>query len=152
LLAAVALQAVELDSTRLDFRDVQLSPLSDPAWASVRDDYRHLRLVPLHLLWVCRYDKKLVNRLSYEAYRRQLTFNSGNFMRKQAGVKALCKQHVPASEPIDPDTIYVVERSYLRDFHGRDTTCGLIDRLTVCVASSGDTPLRKRLLAHPVVP
>ncbi len=149
---ALVLQAAELDTERLDFSDVQLAPLTDPAWASAGESYEHLRLVPLHLLWVCQYDHRLVNRLSQEAYHQKLTFNSGNFMRKQAGVKALCKQHVGPGEAIDAETIYVLGRGYLGDFHGRDVSCGLIDDLTVCVANARDSSLRRALTRRPLVP
>jgi hypothetical protein len=142
LAAAVALQATELDVERLDFSDVDIRPLRDPIWASAGEDYRHLRLVPLQLLWVCKYDHRFVNRLSYEAYRRKLTFNSGNFMRKEPGMKRLCNRGLEPDERIDPDTIYVVERKFLRDFAARGAACGVVEGLHVCVSADKATKLR----------
>lgn len=152
LLVAVALQATEIKAERLDFSETDLAPMRDPAWRSTRNDYRHLVMLPLNLLWVCEYDYGRVDRLSYEAYRRNLTFNSGNFGRKQAGVKKLCRVHLSRGQELDPDTIYVVDRRYLRDFSGRDASCGVIDALTVCVSNKKRTALLNALGKNPVHP
>jgi hypothetical protein len=144
LLAAVVLQAAELKASRLDFHEVAFRPLTHSAWAESEASYQHLALVPLHLLWVCRYDHTLVNRLAYEAYRRRWTFNSGNFMRKQRGVKALCDAPIAP----DPDTIYVVGPRQRRTLAQSNFTCGPLDDLTVCVASDRPTPLLSALLHH----
>jgi hypothetical protein len=147
LLAAVLVQAAELDATRLDFRDVALHPLEHPAWAESEASYRHLALVPLHLLWVCRYDHALVNRLSYEAYRRRWTFNSGNFMRKQAGVEALCDAPLRPA----PETIYVLgDRRPARILEAAGFACGRLDGLGVCVPGHEPTPLLAAIRESPL--
>jgi hypothetical protein len=137
LLAAVLLQTAELKASRLDFHEVAFRPLAHSAWAESEASYEHLALVPLNLLWVCRYDHTLVNRLAYEAYRRRWTFNSGNFMRKQAGVKELCDAPIVP----DPATIYVVGPRQRRTLTQSNFTCGPLDGLTVCVSSDRATPL-----------
>jgi hypothetical protein len=145
LLTAVVLQAAELDPSKLDFHEVQLDRLEHSAWAESEAAYQHLALVPLNLLWVCRYDHTLVNRLAYEAYRRRWTFNSGNLIRKQAGVKALCD--APISP--DPDTIYVADPRQRRILTASNFTCGRLDGLSVCVSSARPTPLLTALRASP---
>jgi hypothetical protein len=145
LVVALTLQASELHAARLDFSDVDVKPLRAPAWSSVGKDYRHLRLVPLQLLWVCKYDHKFVNRLSYEAYRQKLTFNSGNFMRKEPDTKRLCNKGLEPGERIDPDTVYVVDRKFLNDFTARGAACGVLDGLNVCVSAEKATALREAL-------
>jgi hypothetical protein len=141
LVAALALQAVELNPERLDFSDVDVKPLRDPLWTSAGQEYQHLRLVPLQLLWVCKYDHKFVNRLSYAAYRQKLTFNSGNFMRKEPDTKRLCDRGLEPTEQVDPETVYVVERKYLRELTERGAACGRIEGLHVCVSAEKSTRL-----------
>lgn len=143
LLAAVVLQAAELKASKLDFHDVPLDRLEHSAWAESEASYQHLALAPLQLLWVCRYDHKLVNRLAYEAYRRRWTFNSGNFGRKQPGVKELCDAPITP----DPETIYVVGPRQRRTLTKSHFTCGPLDGLTVCVSSDRPTPLLTALQA-----
>ena len=145
LLAAVVLQAAELNPSKLDFHEVAFRPLEHSAWAESEASYQHLALVPLNLLWVCRYDHTLVNRLAYEAYRRRWTFNSGNFMRKQAGVKELCDAPITP----DPETIYVAGPRQRRTLMQSNFTCGALDGLTVCVSSDRATPLLTALRAAP---
>jgi hypothetical protein len=143
LLVAVLLQASELKASRLDFHEVALRPLKHPAWAASAASYEHLALAPLHLLWTCPYDPKLVNRLAYEAYRRRWTFNSGNFGRKPPDAKQLC------DAPIVPDrsTIYVPARRHQRQLERAGFSCGPLDGLTVCVASDRPSPLLAALRA-----
>jgi len=149
LVAALWLQVAELDPSQLDFTPVPLRPLRHPAWRTVSADYRHLRLVPLHLQWVCRYDAFLVNRLSFEAYRRHLTFNSGNFMRKEPGMQALCEKGLAPDEALDPATIYVIDPAFAHEFHARGAVCGAIDDLGACVAGDRPTRLAAALRARP---
>ncbi len=142
LLGAVGLQVFELDRERLDFRPVPLSPLKDPAWEASTGAYRHLAMTPLNLLWVCRYDPSRVNRLSYEAYRRGWTFNSGNFMRKEPGVEALCHQ---SPSPPDPATIYVVDGGHVPAFRSANFACGTLERFNVCVARDRPSAILKAI-------
>jgi len=148
LAAALVAQWLELDPSRLSFARMPLDPLQHPVWSTVARDYKHLRLVPIHLLWVCRYDPHLVNRLSYEAYRRHLTFNSGNFMRKEPGVERLCEQG-PEPGPLDPETVYVVDPAFVGTFRERNAVCGAIDGVLACVAGR-PTPLAAVLQRGPV--
>jgi hypothetical protein len=150
LLVAVLVQGAEFKQDRLSFRELPMARLSHPAWSSVSGHYKHLETVPLHLLWVCRYDARLVDRLSYEAYRRKLTINSGNVMRKEPGVKALCERHLRPEQPLDPQTIYVVDERYLGDFRRADAACGAIDELIACVSTSNPSPMLDAVRARPV--
>ena len=83
----------------------------------------------------------MVNLLSYVAYRHKLTFNSGNYMRKEPGVKELCARTLEPDEVIDPDTIYVVERQLRRALEQRGAVCGLVDGLNVCVDRDKPSPM-----------
>ncbi len=151
MLAAVLLQAVELDPGRLDFEPRPMERLVDPAWASLSGDYRHLALHPLHLLWVCRYDERLVNRLSYEAYRRRLTFNSGNLARKPPGIQRECERHLRPDE-FDEETVYVVRGgAFVADFRAVEASCGVVDGLVVCVSSRQRTPMLAAVERRPVM-
>lgn len=144
LFAAVALQGAELKTSELDFKDVALHPLRHAAWAESADAYAHLALVPLNLLWVCRYDHALVNRLSYEAYRRHWSFNSGNFMRKPPGTSALCNAPVDLSL----DTIYVATGRPPRALTQGGYECGRLDGLIVCVTRERPTALLTAVREH----
>jgi hypothetical protein len=141
LLGAVMVQAAELVPDRLSFRDIPMVELRHPAWSRAREHYLHISTLPLHLQWICRFDMHLVNRLSYEAYRRKLTFNSGNIMRKEPGVQSLCERHLGTETPIDAQTIYVVDPAYLSDFRGKNVVCGQLDGLNVCVSQANPSPL-----------
>jgi hypothetical protein len=150
LLAAVILQAAEFDPKRLTFDEVALRPMRHPVWQSLGADYQHLQVVPLHLLWECRYDRKLIDRLLMQAYRNRLTFNSGNYMRKQPEVKRLCEQHLPSGQALDAQTVYVVEREYLADFVARQAVCGKLDGVTICADGRRQTDLIAALRSQPL--
>jgi hypothetical protein len=145
LVLAVGAQAAELNPKPLSFEPARFEPLRDPIWATTSGSYRHLALQPLQLLWVCPYDHQLVNRLSYEAYRRKLSFNSGNFMRKEPNLKPLCRLRVGREAPLDEQTVYVVDRRHLADFGRAGAVCGRVDGLAVCVDGARDTPLLRLL-------
>jgi hypothetical protein len=147
LLAAAAVQFFELNRAKLEFRPRAIDAFSDPVWSSVAQDYAHLELAPLQLKWVCAFDEPLVTRASYEAYRRKLTFNSGNFVRKPPGVQTLCGRVPDRNDAIDPRTIYIVAPAYLRAFLRPDVVCGVVDAMHVCVSRESATPLRLGLQA-----
>lgn len=146
---AVFAQAAELDRSPLNFAPVPLDPLGDPAWASAGPHYRHLALMPVHLLWVCRYDPHLVHRLSYEAYRRKWSFNSGNIMRMEPGIRALCERGLAPGTPLDPGTIYVIDPGLRSQFAERGAVCGLLDGLLTCVEDDPRSPLVVALRRQP---
>lgn len=150
LLAAVLAQAAELKPDGIHFEAVNIRAPRHPAWSESRADYRHLELVPLQLLWVCRYDRRHVDRVAWLAYRNRLTFNSGNYMRKERGLERECDRHLPSDQPLDPATIYVVDDDYLKDFTARQAVCGGIDGLRVCVDGARPTALSRALQAHPL--
>ncbi|HMI94564.1 MAG TPA: DUF6311 domain-containing protein [Polyangiales bacterium] len=148
LLAAVVSQAAELERKQLDFQPVELATLDAPVWQTLPDHYRHLALAPMHLKWNCRYDEALVHRVSYEAYRRGLTINSGSVARKELAVKALCKRELAAPVSLEPRTVYVLDRKHLRYFR-EHAVCGRIDGLLICVSDQRKTPLLEVLRRDP---
>ena len=139
LLAALALQASELKRKRLDFHAVELHRLRAPAWATLEHDYQHLELVPMQLKWVCRYEGDLINRTSYEAYRRKLTFNSGNAGRKEQALITRCRRKPKRTVAVDSHTVYVLHPAYRRFFV--DAVCGWLDGLVVCASNQRETAL-----------
>jgi len=148
LLAAVVLQAAELKRKRLDFHPVALDALSAPVWATLPGHYRHLALVPMQIKWACPYDDAVVNRVSYEAYRRHLTINSGNAARKELELRELCKGRLRAPVDLEPHTVYVLD-SKVRRYFRKDAACGWIDGLLVCASDKRETPLLEVLRRDP---
>jgi Family of unknown function (DUF6311) len=138
LALALVLSAAEQDPQQLSFDAVPLLTLRHEAWQSTSVDYAHLELVPLQLQWECRYNPALVDALSYEAYRRRLTFNSGNFMRKEPNVRALCGKDPSV---LDARTVYVVEPARVASMRQLGATCGRLDGLYVCVSEARATHL-----------
>jgi hypothetical protein len=147
LALALFLRVAEQDPDRVHFDPLPLRALADPVWQSSERDYKHLALVPIHLQWNCQYDAPLVDALSHEAYRRKLSFNSGNFMRQEPGTHALCGQSV---SPLDAHTVYVVEPAYVASLKQQNAACGVLDGLYVCVTNARATALRTALLRTPL--
>lgn len=145
LLSALALSAAEQDPHRLQFAAIPLARLDDRAWDDASEKYVHLELVPLHLQWDCVYNAPLVDALSNFAYGHKLTFNSGNFMRKQPNPKALCEQDV---RTLDPHTIYAVDAPRLAAMRGLGAVCGVLNGFSFCAAPR-DTLLVAGLRAAP---
>jgi hypothetical protein len=105
--------------------------------------------MPVHLLWVCRYEPHLVHRLSYEAYRRKWSFNSGNIMRMEPGIQALCERGLAPGAPLDPATVYVIDPAFRPQFAERGAVCGLLDGLLTCVRNDPQSPLVAVLRQRP---
>lgn len=143
---ALALQAGELKRERFSFHDVPLQPLSHPAWQAL-GQYRHLEAVPAQLLWLCRYDPALVNRLSHAAYHHKLTFNSGNPTRAEPGMRERCERQFKRRTALDRATVYIVEPEYAAAFRPRNAVCGTLDGLFTCVSKSNPTALTDALRA-----
>lgn len=148
LLAAVLVQGAELERGNFTFFPAPMERLKHPVWASVSEDYRHMELVPSQLKWISRYDELLVNRVSYEAYRRRLTFNSGNAARRDRRATLATRKPVPARVEPGTRTIYVVEPRFRFRF-GSDATCGKLDGLVICVATRHETALLEALRQNP---
>lgn len=136
--------------------------LSDPRWKLIRTDrYRHMAVVPT-TLWGCYgvTDKegRLSGRialLSLEAYRANLTFNSGYFARLTVGSAESCvAQDLAASRHLDADTLYIFghEPAILTYVPGSITPqpppgsrCDLLDDIKVCVSEQNDDPFARSL-------
>ncbi|MDP3234853.1 MAG: DUF6311 domain-containing protein [Myxococcales bacterium] len=144
LVLAAVVQLVEIPA-RPNVFDVQpLPPPFGEAWTGLRGNYRHLRVVPIQVQWVCGYNEALIGRLSQVAVREGLSINSGLVGRVPAAVGPLCNARFTG--PVATDTVYVVDPNYMSDFHGAH--CGALEGVPVCVAAG--TVLAQRLTA--VVP
>lgn len=130
LALALALTVVEQKADQYQFAGPSPPRLGDPAWRGVGREYDHLALVPIQLQWECPYSEQLVNAFSELAYRERLTLNSGNFMRKPKGVRALCGREPSV---LDARTIYVVEEPRVPGFLAKGAVCGVLEGLNVCV-------------------
>jgi hypothetical protein len=148
LLVAVLVQASELKASNIHFAAARLTVLPHPAWAASAKDYRHLAILPAQIQWVCPYNEQLVNMLSYEAYRRKWTFNSGVFGRGPTNIQALCSKGLPA-EGLDAHTIYVIPLNLLPQLQSAGAACGAVDGLLVCVSAARPSPLRAALQPLP---
>lgn len=146
LLAAVLLQAVELKADNVHFADAKLALNAHPAWAASAPHYRHLKLMPVRIQWICPdYREEMVSRFAYEAYRRKWSYNSGLLGRNPEGIRDACSRGLEG--PLDAQTVYVVDRQLLPAFKAAGATCGMIDGFRVCVDSKRATPLRDAI-AH----
>jgi hypothetical protein len=152
LFLAVCIQAFEFDPARLSFRTAPMNTLKHPAWQSAGNDYRHVELVPMQILWACRYERLMVARLTQLAYQQKLTINSGHAGRAPANIRSLCERHIDKSRPLAADTLYVVNKDFLADFRRNDAHCGRLDGLLLCVNSAHRTPLAQALRERPISP
>lgn len=140
---ALCVSVAEQSAIQLPFPAVPLYAFGGPFQGSGRD-YSHLEVVPLQLQWECPYNEPLVNAFSYLAYRERMTFNSGNFMRKQPGARALCN-HVPTA--LEPRSIYILAPDLVATMRARGGECGKLDGLDICVQAGRQTPLEQALVA-----
>ena len=97
LLGCVALQAAELnpERDRTILAAGTLQRLEAPAWSQLPPDYLHLAMYPGHIAWTnCStprgYQYPVLEQLTYLAYRRHLTFNSGYSARSSPAQVAQC--------------------------------------------------------------
>lgn len=81
--------------------------------------------------------------LSLEAYRADLTFNSGFFSRLRIGVAESCAaQNRAAADRLDADTVYV-----FGDGHHppRGSRCDTLNGIRVCVSEQNNDPFARSL-------
>lgn len=139
LLVACVVQLVELPARPHVFDVPQLPPPLGAEWTGLEGKYRHLRVVPIQVQWVCGYNEALIARLSQVAVREGLSINSGLVGRVPAAVPLLCNARFTG--PVEKDTIYVVDPNYVAEFHG--AKCGALEGIPVCVAA--ETALAPKL-------
>ncbi|HTU63277.1 MAG TPA: DUF6311 domain-containing protein, partial [Polyangiales bacterium] len=149
LLAAVLLQATELKADNVHFSDAKLMLNKDPVWAASAAHYRHLKLLPIRIQWICPdYREPMVSRFAYEAFRRKWSYNSGLLGRNPERIRDACSRGLEG--PVDPQTIYVVQAYLVPAFQAAHATCGTIDSFTVCVDGKRATPMRAALERAPL--
>jgi hypothetical protein len=124
--------------------------LEDPRWRLMDDGgYRHMAAVPT-ALYGCTgpipaegYDSGRIALLSLEAYRADLTFNSGYFSRLRTGVAESCAaQNAAAANHLDADTVYIFMSDSVPP---AESTCDLLDDIQVCVTSTNDDAFARSL-------
>ena len=131
--------------------DYYLPRLEDPRWKLMDDGgYRHMDAVPT-ALYGCTPEQLLaegyysgrIALLSLEAYRADLTFNSGFFSRLRTGVAESCAaQNAAAANHLDADTVY----SFMSDsVPPAESTCDLLDDIQICVTSTNDDVFARSL-------
>lgn len=130
LMVAAVLQVAEVPARPNVFDAPTLPPPLGAGWRGLEGKYRHLRVVPIQVQWVCGYNEALIARLSQVAAREGLSINSGLVGRVPAAIPPLCNARF--SGPVERDTIYVVDPGYVTDFHG--ARCGNLEGIPVCVA------------------
>lgn len=139
LMVACVVQLAELPARPHVFEVPQLPPPLGVEWTGLEGKYRHLRVVPIQVQWVCGYNEALIARLSQVAVREGLSINSGLVGRVPAAVPSLCNARFTG--PVEKDTIYVVDPNYVAEFHG--AKCGALEGIPVCVAA--ETALATKL-------
>jgi hypothetical protein len=119
--------------------DYAIGDLDDDRWPLIRDSgYKHMSTVPT-ALYGCGgpsynegYNSGRVARLSLQAYRSGLTFNSGYFSRLRTRVAESCaQQDADAMKGLQRDTVYIYFVSVVRP--PKTARCTDLDTLTVCV-------------------
>lgn len=129
----------------------RLERLTHPAWGSLGREYAHLSLHPRQLKWVCpRFDEALVHALSYEAYRRRVTFDGGHVMRTPRGIEETCDGPLTEAR-FDDATVYVLGRALQTKstpFTRLGARCGVIDGLRVCVSPKRPSAMLDAILGR----
>jgi hypothetical protein len=124
--------------------------LDDPRWKLVNDGaYKHMSVLPVTLKG-CNgasraegYNSGRVALLSLQAYRANLTFNSGYFSRQRARVGESCAmQNATAASHLDADTVYVLTNGTPES---PGAACGLLNNILVCVSGDNDDALARAL-------
>jgi len=125
--------------------------LGDPRWKRIgAEDYRHMAVVPT-TLYGCdggvRYEEGYysgrIALLSLEAYRANLTFNSGYFSRWQVNVAESCAaQNQAASARLDADTVYIFGDGHHPPPGSR---CDALNGIHVCVSAQNADPFARSL-------
>jgi hypothetical protein len=146
LTLAVMLQAVDLRvlpvGTNKHFRQAP-----DGGLQLARGHFRHMAVYPMQILGGCgeTYEEDHVYRWMLEAYRLDLTYNSGIFARFSWDAAQLaCTRLKLAVEDgrLDPTTIYVVAKDQLPWFARAEAACGRFDGDWLCVSKDSNERFR----------
>ena len=146
LTVAVMLQAVDF---RLDpvgkNKHFRLAP--DAGLQLARGHFRHMAVYPMQILGGCgeTYQEDHVYRWMYEAYKLNLTYNSGIFARYSwDAAQAECRhlRLTVESGNLDRQTIYVVAKDETPWFTRAGAACGRFDGDWLCVSKDSDERFR----------
>jgi Family of unknown function (DUF6311) len=130
-------------------------------WQQAKGVYAHMVLFPPQLYGgrgqctIPEYGPDYYVPLAYQAYKLQVTFNSGYFARIDGQrVQTYCQElnrEIQAGE-IDEHTIYVVHPSHWHLFkrNAPNTVCGQVSTYIVCLSAQQHTAFREFLLSHEV--
>ena len=125
--------------------------LSDPRWKQIgTGSYRHMAVVPTTsngcpagMPYEEGYRSGRIALLSLEAYRADLTFNSGYFSRWQIGEAARCAaQNQAAADHLAADTVYIFGTGHQPP---RGSHCAYLNTIRVCVADQNGDPFARSL-------
>ncbi|PTL79426.1 DUF6311 domain-containing protein [Vitiosangium sp. GDMCC 1.1324] len=164
LALAVGVQVFDLSEAlvRPRFQSQAWNGLRSPDWRRMKDDYRHLVLFPPQLHdgngRGCPYPGNgapFSPMFAYQAASLGMTFNSAYLARVDpVAAQAYCTALQQEAErgQIQPDTVYVVHRSYLEPFlrHPESVVCGVLDGHAVCVSSAKESAFRQVLESRPL--
>jgi hypothetical protein len=109
-----------------------------------------MAIYPMQVLGACGnpYEEDHVYRFMLEAYRLNLTFNSGIFARRPGlRVQQACGDLFRTVDAglMDPQTIYVVSPSSLPRLKELGAACGRLDGDWICVSRDSDETFRTYL-------
>jgi len=147
LISALLLQAADLNLSPAwaQAKAFKQAPMGD--FALARGHFRHMAVYPAQVLGGCGdgYHEDYVYRFMLQAYRLDLTYNSGIFARfSWDAMQEACGQLDRDVEfgRLDPQTIYVVWPDRLEPFHRAGAACGRFDGDWICVSRDSDERFR----------
>jgi hypothetical protein len=146
LTLAVTLQAVDLRLTPVGKpKHFRLAP--DAGLQIARGHFRHMAVYPMQILGGCgeTYEEDHVYRWMLEAYRLNLTYNSGIFARYSwDAAQAECGRldRMVGAGLLDSQTIYVVAKERVDEFTQAGAACGRFDGDWICVSRDSDERFR----------
>jgi hypothetical protein len=168
LAATVLIQLVDLNVPLLQgnsaaSRAEQQRVFRMDGWQDAQGLYKHMVLFPPQLssggseppCTIHDYSRDAYVPLAYQAYKLNVTFNSGYFARMDGKrVQAYCEalhRQIRAGE-IDEHTIYVVHISHWHLFkrNAPHTVCGQVSTYIVCISAQQHNAFRDFLLRHEV--
>lgn len=157
LAVIVIVQATDYKNqpTMLAEKHFREAPVKD--FELAKGHYQHMAVYPTQILGACgsAYEEDYVYRYMLEAYRLNLTFNSGIFARVPLDrMQQACGdlyRSVDAGK-LDPQTIYIASPWTLAHLKEIGAVCGRFDGDWVCVSRDSDEAFRTYLETGQVIP
>ncbi len=128
---AAGLQGWELNANNQAFF-APPPPVIGPAWTGIGGQYKHIKIIPIQLQWICEYDPAIVSYLTRIAARERMTINSGYVGRVPHAARAACG--AVFTGPLEPDTLYVVSPTHTNDSGLANARCERVDGIVRCSA------------------